>query len=228
MDTPVVDPTNPKPKQELPEVPDTWPGAFGIFKYSKRAFMLNIETILVLIVVEIAVSLILSRLGMLGSIIGDVVALAINVALLSVYLASVRGHKVPVASSFDAVTPSMFLNYFILVILLYLAFAVSILLFIVPFFFVLPRLVLAPYFLIDKRLDSVSAIKASWAATKGHSGKVWGVLGVSLLFAILCIVLVGIYFSFMYMAALPVLYLYLSEKAGVPADNSNKGWAVPA
>jgi hypothetical protein len=31
-------------KPEIPSVPDSWPGAFGLFKYSKKAILLNANT----------------------------------------------------------------------------------------------------------------------------------------------------------------------------------------
>jgi hypothetical protein len=43
---------------------------------------------------------------------------------------------------------------------------------------------------------------------------VWGVIAVSLLFAVLCLVLVGIYLLFMYQTAFALLYLFINKNAG--------------
>lgn len=91
---------------------------------------------------------------------------------------------------------------------------VSFLALIVPFFFVYPRLVLAPYFLLDKNMGPIEAIKASWAQTKGHLSKLYGIYGAALLMGLLAITIIGIpfaiYFTIMYSAASAVLYRYIT------------------
>lgn len=67
-----------------------------------------------------------------------------------------------------------------LILMLALILTVSLLLLIVPFFLVLPRVFLSPYFLIDKKLGVMDAIKASNEAYKAHKGS-WGVIGVYVL-----------------------------------------------
>lgn len=58
----------------------------------------------------------------------------------------------------------------------------------------------------------LDAYKASWAATRGHAMKVWGIAGVNCLMLLPVITIIGIpvslYLLFMYSAANAVLYAY--------------------
>ena len=70
-----------------------------------------------------------------------------------------------------SVAGSKLLSYLVQSVVVSILLVLSFIAFIVPFFFVMPRLMMAPYFLFDNR--PIESIKASWAATKGHVGKVW-------------------------------------------------------
>jgi hypothetical protein len=70
-----------------------------------------------------------------------------------------------------------FWRLFGLMIMLVIILSVALLLLIVPFFILLPRLFLAPYFLVDQKMGPFQALKASNAAYKAHKGT-WGVIGV--------------------------------------------------
>jgi uncharacterized membrane protein len=126
-------------------------------------------------------------------------------------LASARHLKIAVEEALRDAVPFI-LKYFLLFVLTTLLAGLSLLLLIIPFFFVMPRLVLAPYFMVDKKLGPIEALKASWAASKGNVGKIWGIFGVALLFGALILVLVGIYLSFMYAAIFAVFYLYITRQ----------------
>jgi membrane-anchored glycerophosphoryl diester phosphodiesterase (GDPDase) len=108
-----------------------------------------------------------------------------------------------------------------LMLLLWVVLSLSLLLFVIPFFFVLPRLVLSPYYLVNQNLGPIAALKASWEKTKGHSGKVWGIIGVNILFVLLCVTIIGIpvalYLLFMYASASPVLYYWINRQSTQPA-----------
>jgi hypothetical protein len=64
-------------------------------------------------------------------------------------------------------------------------------------------------------MSPIEAIKASWDATEGHVGKVYGILGVNILILLPIITLIGVlatvYFGFMYYAATAVLYVFLTK-----------------
>jgi hypothetical protein len=81
------------------------------------------------------------------------------------------------------------------------------------------------FYVVDKGMGPIEAIKASWADSKGYSAKVWGAIAVSILFAVLCLLIVGIYLLFMYQTVFALLYLYIGGKKVVapttsPADST--------
>jgi hypothetical protein len=197
----------------------TWPGAFGAFKYSQSAVILNLSTILILYVIGILVSFIQPVLpSSLYIIIYTIVTFVLYVVEYKVFLASAKGKKLEIG---DAVKESMdatlILNMLGLAILVGASIVIGFILLIIPGLIILPRLVLAPYFLLDQKLDMVDAYKASWNATKGHSWKVWGIIGAAIVMFLPVLTIIGIpltiYLIFMYSAVSAVLYEYI-KKAG--------------
>lgn len=190
-----------------------WPGPFGIFKHSKRVVLVNPWAILGLGVLNLIVGGIDRRTGgtatVLG-VIGVLLSLWFTLGLVVLYLAGTRGEKL---GAFSALKQSMqfYLKMIVATIVSIVLMVLSLLALVVPFFFVVPRLALVNYFLVDKKLGPIEAIKASWKATKGHSLKVWGIVAVTVLFSVLCLVLVGIYLVFLYQAALAVLYGFITR-----------------
>lgn len=198
-----------------PTVPSSWPGAFGLFKHSKTAVMHNVWVIVGLNVAAVVVSGILSSLGAKdghtrswGELVANLVSLVFSVALTLVILAGVRGQKMDFMTALKKSLP-FYVRALVLSILTVIICVVSFLLLVVPFFFVVPRISLAMYYLLDKNIGPVEALKASWHDTKGSAGKVWGIIGVNIVFAILALVIVGIYLLIMYMAASAILYMFL-------------------
>jgi hypothetical protein len=64
---------------------------------------------------------------------------------------------------------------------------VATLLFIVPLFIVLPRIFLAPYYLVDRKAGVIEALKMSSADYKAYKG-VWGVIGVFVLITLVNVI----------------------------------------
>jgi uncharacterized membrane protein len=143
----------------------------------------------------------------------------IQLALTKAYLASARGEQISFMDSISG-GAKHYVNGFIATIVSAVLIGLSFLALVIPFFFVLPRLTLVFYFLVDQNLGPMEAIKASWEQTKGHSGKVWGLIGVTVLFGILIFVLVGIYLTFVYQTVFALLYLHIAGKlaAEKPAE----------
>lgn len=207
-------PASPPPVSEsLPSVPTTWPGAFGAYKFSKQAVKINLVTVVVLWIFTIIVEEILKwKLKVPGYIISDVIGSLITAGLALTYIAGVRKQQVSIGQALRSALP-LWLKVIGLQILVIISIAASVILLIIPFFFVLPRLTLATYFLVDKKLGIIEAYKASWAVTKGYSVKVWGIIGVNLLMVVLALTIIGIpfsiYFLVMYSAAFAVLYEFI-------------------
>jgi hypothetical protein len=166
---------------------------------------------------------------------GGIVSFLVNtlaaVSYVLIYLAGVRGEKISLG---DIINNSFqyWLKMIGLAIVVAVTLFVSILLLVIPFFFVLPRLVLAHYFLVDKNMDIMEAYKASWNATKGSAGKAWGIIGATFLMALLSITIIGIpfsiYFLIMYSGAFAVLYSYLLKHAPAAAQAPAKAPEAPA
>ena len=208
-----------KAEAALTNVPTTWTGAFDIYKYSKQAVLFNTQTMLTLFVLSIL-------LGIPGALQGDaanildfftsIATVFVSMAIVVASFAGLRSQKMTFNEALAASFSLRTLKFVVSTILVTVLALASLVLLIVPFFFVLPRLVLAPYLVVDKDVSPVESIRQSWAMSKGHSGKVWGIIGVTILFGILSIILVGLYFLFIYQAAFVVLYAYVMSQQSTP------------
>jgi hypothetical protein len=202
------------------DIPTEWPGAFGVFKHAKRVVWVNVWTVLGLSIVNMVVGGI-SRVGSEPEhihftpiqLVSFLITTWVSLALVITFLAGSRGQEI---DGFEAFKQALrfFINAFLAEILCTLLVGISLVALIIPALFVIPRLTLVQYFVVDQKLDALAAIKASWNDTKGHSLKVWGVIGVTVLCAILVFVLVGVYLLFIYQAAMAILYLYIKRAKG--------------
>ncbi len=234
--TPVAAPAaSPPVSQPLPSVPETWPGAFGIYKYSRDVVRLNIVPILVFSLFNLIVGGSLEwKLGRSGGVISFLLGNIAEVCLILLYFAGVRRQHLSLGETLNKSLP-LLLKMIGLSILVGLSLVVSFLLLIIPFLIVLPRLTLAPYFLVDKNMGILEAYKTSWSASKGYSTKVWGIIGVSILMAMIMLTLIGIpvaiYLLIMYGASMAVLYEFINKQhpvtATAPADNAVNPAAPP-
>ncbi len=205
-----------------PAAPTSWPGAFGVYKHSKQAVTVNIGLLIVFWLIFIAISIVLDMaLKPYGSILAIILEGLMLAATVLLLIEGVRGHHVSFGNILGKAV-GLWLKMIGLYILVGLTTVLSILLLIIPFFFVYPRLVLAFYFLADKNMGVIEAYKASWNNTKGHIGKVWGIIGASIAMALLSITIIGIpfsiYFLIMYSAAFAVLYEFINTASGTPAQ----------
>jgi hypothetical protein len=210
-------------KQELPKIQE-WPGAFGIYKYSKHTVAQNLNTILVILLISLGINIFGSVLGgndmnslqyIISSLIVSLLSVVISIALIVVYIAGLKNEKVSISEALQGIS-TYIVNYIVASILIGIASLVSFILFVIPAFFVIPRLVFAPYLVIDKKMDALDAVKASWDMSKGHVAKIYGITGATIAMALLSLTIIGIpfsiYFLIMYSAALAVLYGYISNK----------------
>lgn len=220
----------------LPNVPEPWPGAWGLYKYSKQAVVQHWMPLLGLVVTYGLIGNVLPVLILpekTGRLVGEIIALPLSVALIAGYLRAVRGQQVvygdAVKSGLDVMLCLKLLGAGIISSLIS---AISLLLLIVPFFFVAPRLMLMPFLVVDKKLGPLEAYKVSWEATKSHVGRIWGVIGVFVAIALLMITVIGIpfslYFLFMYGAALALLYEFIMSHQVVPAAATSEATSTPA
>lgn len=228
-------PQAPKTEAAVSGAPSTWPGAFGAYKYSKAAVMQNIGTLIIIyIIVAIIDGIAQSVLKNTGGLISFLINGLAMASYVLVFLAGIRGQKLSIGDAISKALP-YWLKMLGLLIVVGLSLVISFLLLVIPFFFVLPRLSLAYYFLVDKNMGIMEAYKASWEATKGHSGKVWGIIGATFLMVLLMITIIGIpfsiYFLIMYSGAYAVFYEFLNKggkPAAAPAVSAPAPTAAPA
>ncbi len=207
------------------KIPTTWPGAFGAYQYSKSAVTTNLSTYLSVFVLTFFATILLSSIGGMDTHSGSYGLAQVLSMLASVYLSGamifvlIKGvdRKKIVFSDIFAKVTRYFLPLLVVYILMYAILVASLILLIIPFFIVLPRLTLAPYFVVAENMDPVEAIKASWNKTRGHSGKVWGIIGATIAYTLLMLTIVGIpfsvYFLFMYGGAYAVLFRWIQKNA---------------
>lgn len=184
--------------------------------------MVNIEAIVIGILAVLGVGIVwgifVSMLS-LPTVIDNIVQFVFNafVMLVEVIIlfASIDGKKISLGDAIKAAWEYLAQGV-VLMLLLTIAAIVSLALLVVPFFIVMPRLVLAPYYLVRKKMAATDALRASWDTTKGSVGKVYGIVGVYILIALLALTLIGIpfaiYFGIMYSATFTILYTYLAER----------------
>jgi len=206
-----------------PSTPITdWPGAFGVYGASRDAVRRNLSTIVLLIIVSIAaglvVGLVFDRVFWLNKVVSGLIGAVLSGAQVFALVGSVRGRTVELP---DAISEgvSVFFKFFVLQLLILFSVAGGLLLLVIPGLVILPRLVLASYFLIDQKMGILEAYQASWDATKGHSGKIWGIIGVVFLMAMASLFIIGIYWLVMYSAAPALLYQHLLDHGHKPAAN---------
>lgn len=211
--TPSSAPPAAAPAASLPLTPDTWPGAFGAYKFSKQAVRLNLTALVLVYVISIIFSMV-QYIPKVGLVISIIVSALIAAAPVIVFLAGAQGKKIDAVDALKQ-SPKYVFNYIGLYLLSSLVLIVAFLLFIIPFFIVLPRIALAYYFMVDQNQNFVDAFSSSWKATKGHSGKVWGIIGASFAMGLLFFTIIGIpfaiYFLIMYSAATAILYEFIKK-----------------
>ncbi|MEO8785385.1 MAG: hypothetical protein ABI221_03790 [Candidatus Saccharimonadales bacterium] len=236
---PLANPTTPPAAPVAPSqpadaggdnLPDTWPGAFGLFKYSKQSIMTNLGTFLGSYAIFIAISIVLGillgilKLNSLSRFASDLLSPLYALVATYIYLASSRGQKLTISQAFGKINLMLYLKMLGLMFLEGIIIIIGVLLLVVPFFFVLPRIILAPYYLIDKNLGIMESLSASWNDTKGHSGKIWGIIGAIIVMILPILTIVGIiatiYLLVMYSVAFALAYRFIAGHSSTAAAPS--------
>ncbi len=200
-----------------------WPGAFGLVKPAREAMMRNLSTMIMLVLTTGLLSLVLNILLrrndwqsiVISELISFVVSAIIACAEIVTVLASLRGKQIDYNQAFKLGYP-MWWKMLLLNIVVGLTVVGGLILLIVPGVYFALRLSLAQYYLVDRQMGVMEAYKASWHATKGHVGKVWGIIGVMFLMVLPIVTIIGIlatiYLLFMFWPAMAMLYMYVSSR----------------
>ena len=143
-----------------------------------------------------------------GATVGFLVVLGIAYGILIVgpvdfgvsfsYLKAYRGDKLEIKNIFEA-----FQNYWNAVLaslLTTVIVIIGLIVFIVPGIIFFCKLVFTPYLVVDRKMEVIEAIKASWSMTNGYAVKVFliGLLAIPILIAGLICVVVGVIISIMW------------------------------
>ena len=215
-------------------VPSSWQGAFKLYAFSKAAIMVNIKPVIGLLLLQIVVLGVVSTVEegtpayTITSLASTLISVWLSIAMTVLMIAGVKNIKKSFGESLQE-SGRFYISYFLLGILTGIIAVASFVLFIIPFFIIVPRLVLAEYYLVNENMGVIDSLKASWNATQNHTGKVWGVIGVTILMALIAITIIGIpiaiYLLVMYSAAFVVLYFYLKQNEA-PATAPIEGPSV--
>ncbi|HEY5267724.1 MAG TPA: hypothetical protein VII94_01155 [Candidatus Saccharimonadales bacterium] len=212
-----------------------WPGAFGIYKISKAAITKNIGAFIsawvTIIVIWLIYSLSLNMNSLkkggthyLFGVVYEILAFIISSTVIFMTIESVKNKNTSFGQALTIVFPKT-VNIVVVYVLVALLSILSFVLLIIPAFFVVPRIYMAIYFVLDKNMSPTAAIKASWTATDHHIGKVYGIIGVNLLILLPVITIIGIlatvYFGIMYYAATAVLYIFITKNKQTKVSDSN-------
>lgn len=177
------------------------PSAFTLIESAKAVYLRNPKTFQWLVIGPMALCALygladsgnafLRLIGNLFYFAGVVAAIMAEPGLFLTTFASLKNKSVEPKPTFKAGL-KFFWRYIGLAIMLGLIFGLSFLLLIVPFFFMLPRYILAPYYMVDRNLGVFAALRASAEGSKNRKGPIWGLIGVSLLVTVAGWIAVGI------------------------------------
>jgi hypothetical protein len=212
----------------------TWPGAFGVYKQSRDAVRANLGTFIGLWVLSFAASFVIGSIfgrifehsfaQMITQMVSLVVSTYFTLALTQTILVSTKEEHISLQTALSFAWSPLLWKLLLLELLISITVIGGLILLIVPGIIFGMRLMLAPYYLIDKNLDVIEAYKASWRATKGSLGKILGMVGVVILMLLPSLTIVGIiltaYWLVMYSAAAGFLYRYVSKRQ--KAEKSQK------
>jgi hypothetical protein len=214
--------------QDNSTIPSQWPqskSGFGLYAYSKRAIMSNVGTFLVLGILSLIGNLginVNSRSGkytvayMVIAAVTAIIAIVVAGALAHARLAAVDGKKASIGESLSRGL-SVSVKVFFAEILTIVSLAIALVLLIIPFFILLPRLALVNYFIVDQGFGPIEAYKASMSATKGNATNIWSIYLAQFVIALLAITIIGlpfsIYFYLMYSGSFAIAYRLLTRTA---------------
>jgi len=122
--------------------------------------------------------------GLALAVFGSVWSLLAYPGLIRMQLEAVAG-KQPDAWVCFKKGLSKVIPFVIMALLAALAISFGLLLFIVPGLILIRGFMLSAYYLIDKNLEPVAALKQCFAESKHHAGYIWGTLGVGIVFNML-------------------------------------------
>jgi len=130
--------------------------------------------------------------GFIGLLYGLLIVGPVNYGVSFAFLKAARGNKLEITDMFAG-----FRNYWNAVLANLLVGAIvfiGFILLIIPGIIFACKLAFTPYLVVDRKMDVIEAIKASWSMTRGHTWRVFfiGLLAIPIAILGLCLLLIGI------------------------------------
>lgn len=223
-----------------PKFPDTpeannskeLPGAFSLLSAAMQVVKNNLVAFLVLIGVPSLIILIGQGPSLFNPmanatandypltflvVLGTLLSVIVTAAVIHLQLRGTENEKdVSFQEAFNQ-SSNFIMPIIGLMILMMLMLTAAFILFIIPFFILLPRIIMAPYFLVDQKLGVVAALKASNEAYKKYKG-IWGVIGVFVLIGLSSLIpyigwAISIILSFIYAPLAAIRYKQIQQLA---------------
>lgn len=198
-----------------------YPGAFGLFKPSSDAIRLAFVPLFLIFIISVGIGMAIGFISgdnrdlanNLSSIANFVVSLFTTPMIAFILLYAVRGTRKELRESFEYALQNI-IRFLVANLLAGLAILVGLVFFIIPGILLAIKFSMTNYLLIDNpKMSGTEALSRSWGITTGHVGKVFGIIGVSLLMLLPTLTIVGIIATVillvLYTAAIPVLYDYI-------------------
>lgn len=157
-------------------------------------------------------------LVMFGIAYGVFVAGPIGYGTQWVFLKAVRGEHIEIRDMFS-VFQKNYWNAVIANIVVGVIVGLGIVMLIVPGIIFACRLAFVPYLVIDREMDVMDALRASWDMTRGYGWQIFfmGFLAIFIVIAGLIVLLVGVFVSGMWIAAsFASIYHAVETQNGVP------------
>ena len=165
--------------------------------------------------------LILVPVALLGIAYAIFIAAPIGMSTSWAFLKAVRREKVEIKDMFS-VFERNYWNAVIAGLVKGIIIVLGFVFLIVPGIIFACRLAFVSYLIIDKKMEALEALKASWAMTKGHGWTVFGMamLAIPIFIAGFLALFVGIFIAIMWVtASFAVLYHSVYVKEGIPPTN---------
>lgn len=227
-------------KSQQVTAPTELPSALALFTPSIAAFKRNFLTFVVvgslpflLIAISIVFQIITASTPEIIRIAGAIATTILFVSgiilsfltaptLATTQLQSAKNLRVSPRDAYRLSAP-YFLRWMGLTILLALIYVAAIACFIVPFFFMLRRYVLAPFYLIDQDLSISEAMQKSAAESRYYSWAVWGLVLTQSLLGLVCAIpivgwVIGWIPGVLYACAPAVRYLQITQAVAKQKD----------
>lgn len=141
-----------------------------------------------------------------------------------VFLKAVRREKIEIKDMFS-VFERNYWNAVLAGLLKFIIIGLGIMMLIVPGIIFACRLVFVNYLVIDRKMEALEALKASWAMSRGHG---WTVFGMALLAILIVIAGLACFFFGVFIAAMwitasfAVLYHSVYLEKGIPPTNGTE------